>query len=63
MILEGETILPDDYPVHWGYAYVADDEVVESDIEGTVAELKRNLNAKEIRRCSIIKRQKLESSK
>ncbi len=59
MILDGETILPDDYPVYFGYAYVADGEVVTSDGEGTVADLKKWLNAKEVRRCSIIKRAKL----
>ena len=45
-----EIILDDDYPVFPGYAYIADVEVVESPIHGTVAALKRNLGVKEIRR-------------
>jgi len=45
-----EIILDDDYPVFPGYAYIADGEVVESPIHGTVETLKRNLGVKEIRR-------------
>ena len=48
-----EPILPDDYPVYTGYAYVADGKVISADIEGTVARLKAVLNAKEIRRCDL----------
>lgn len=59
MILEGETVLADDYPVYFGYCYVADGEVVVSDIEGTALDLKRRIGALEIRRCAIVKRERL----
>lgn len=55
-----EPILSDDYPVHYGYAYVADGKVISSNIQGTVAGLKKELNAKEIRRCDIFGRQEKE---
>jgi hypothetical protein len=48
-----EPILPDDYPVYCGYAYVADGMVILSDIQGTVRNLKRDAKAKEIRRCDM----------
>jgi hypothetical protein len=51
-----EPILEDAYPVYWDYLYVADGEVVRSDIQGTVADLKRDLKAKEIRRCDMYAR-------
>lgn len=60
-----EPILQDNYPIFWGYLYVANGEVVvKSDIKGTVNDLKRDLNqqgilCREIRRCDIIGRQKL----
>lgn len=52
-----EPVLPDDYPVHWDYLYVADGAVIRSDIQGTVKRLKANLGATEIRRCDIYGRQ------
>lgn len=52
-----EPILEDDYPVYWNYLYVADGEPIVSDIQGTVRELKHSLQAKEIRRCDIVKRE------
>lgn len=51
-----EPILEDDYPVYAGYWYIADDKVITSDIRGNVGQLKRYLNAKEIRRCDAVKR-------
>lgn len=48
-----ERVLPDNYPVYFGYAYVADGKVISSDIQGTIADLKRDLNAKEITSCDI----------
>lgn len=59
MILEKETVLDDDHPVFWDYLYVADGEVVRSDIKGTVADLKRDIGATEVRRCDIAARQAL----
>lgn len=52
-----ENILPDEYPVHWDYIYIADGKLIRSDIKGTVRDLKRDLKATEIRRCNIIARQ------
>ncbi len=51
-----EPVLKDDYPVYYGYAYVADGKPVYSDVQGTVADLKRDLNAKQVRRCDIFVR-------
>jgi len=51
-----EPILPDDYPVYAGYAYVADGKPVISDIQGNVRRLKHDLSATEIRRCDIVAR-------
>lgn len=53
-----ENVLPDDYPVYCGYLYVADGNVISSDIEGNVKRLKAYLGAKEIRNCDIFGRQK-----
>jgi hypothetical protein len=58
MIFPKETVLPDDYPVFWDYWYVCDGEPRRSDIEGTVADLKRDTGATEIRRCEIMARMK-----
>lgn len=55
-IVDGENILPDDYPVYPGYYYVGDEVVIESPIKGDVAQLKRTLNCKEIRNCKLIDR-------
>lgn len=49
-----EPILEDDYPVYADYLYVADGRVIRSDWHDvTVARLKRELGAKEIRRFDI----------
>lgn len=32
--------IPNDYPVHYGYNYLIDNYVVNSDIEGTISQLK-----------------------
>lgn len=49
-----ETVLPDDYPIYAGHFYVADGKVVQSDWHGiTAREFKRNIRAKELRRCDI----------
>jgi hypothetical protein len=52
-----EPVLPDDYPVHAGYAYVIDGKPRISDISGTVARLKRDTKATEIRRCDLVGRE------
>ena len=53
-----EDILPDDYPVYYGYIYIADMKPIEcklddSEWEQTVADLKRVLKVKEVRRCDL----------
>lgn len=53
---ESEHVLEDDYPVFWDYLYVADGKVIMSPIKGTVAQLKRETGAKEIRRCAMVER-------
>jgi hypothetical protein len=63
-IVDGEEVLPDDYPVIWDYLYVVDDnggKVFKSDIKGTVIELKYNLRRKgyqaiNIYTCNTVKR-------
>lgn len=52
-----EPILPDDYPVYAGYAYVVDGEPISSPVEGTVARLKAACNATEVRRCDLVERE------
>lgn len=54
-----EPILPDDYPVYFGYAYIADGRLISCPLgaEGsTVAHLKQAIDAQEIRRCDIVGR-------
>ena len=48
-----ERTLPDDYPVYYEYAYVADGRVVVSDVSGTVMDLKRDTGACEIKNCDL----------
>lgn len=62
-ILEGEHVLEDDYPVHFGYMYVCDGQVVESPIgrdedgvDATVFELRIWLNCREVRNCKLAAR-------
>lgn len=50
---ESETVLEDEYPVFADYVYIADMTFVRSDVTGTVRDLKRDLEAKEIRRCEM----------
>ena len=60
-----ETELLNDYPVYWDHLYVCDGKVIKSDIQGTVADLKRDLRsyrkleAKVITTCDIEGRRKL----
>lgn len=56
-----EDILPDDYPVNFGYAYMADGEVISADIQGDVADLKAHTGAKEIRRCDLVGRMRRDA--
>ena len=64
-VVLSETELENDYPVYWDYLYVCDGKVVKSDIQGTVADLKRDLRshrkleAKVITTCDIEGRRKL----
>lgn len=61
-----EALLPDDYPIYGDYLYVCDGKVIRCDLmSGTVRDLKRNLishyklEAKEIKNCDIVGRQKM----
>jgi hypothetical protein len=60
-----ETELENDYPVYCDYLYVCDGKVVKSDVQGTIADLKRDLRshykleAKVITTCDIEGRRKL----
>jgi hypothetical protein len=64
-VVLNETELENDYPVNLDYLYVCDGKVVKSDIQGTVADLKRDLRshrkleAKVITTCDIEGRRKL----
>lgn len=51
-----EPVLPDDYPVHYGYYYISRGKVVQSEIDGTVEDLKMYLQTDEIRRCDAVGR-------
>ena len=51
-----EPVLEDSYPVYAGYWYVVDGEPQRSEIQGTAWDLKRRLNASEIRRCAAVAR-------
>ena len=58
-----EPLLGNDYPVYADYLYVADGKVIRSHLHGaTVWHLKRDLGAKEIRRCDIYGRQQQRAS-
>ena len=52
-----EPVLEDNYPVFYGYAYIADGKVILSDIEGSVKNLKEYTKAIEIRRCDLVGRE------
>lgn len=54
--LESETVLDNDYPVHWDYVYIVDGVLVRSDVQGTVRDLKRDRNGLEVRRYDMAKR-------
>lgn len=64
-VVLNETELENDYPIYWDYLYVCDGKVVKSDVQGTVADLKRylcshyKLEAKVITTCDIEGRRKL----
>jgi hypothetical protein len=44
-VVLNETELENDYPVYWDYLYVCDGKVVKSDVQGTIADLKRDLRS------------------
>lgn len=48
-----EPVLEDDYPIHAGFNYVVDGEVTMALCSCTVEQLKRAMNAVEIRRCDM----------
>jgi hypothetical protein len=52
----GEHLLNDSFIVFKGFIYLVDHRPQRSPITGTVAELKRELSAHEVRRCDIARR-------
>jgi len=55
---KSEIILDDNYPVYIDYFYIADGKFIQSDICGTVKNLKLDTGAEEIRKCDIVERSK-----
>lgn len=55
-IMGDEPVLEDNYPIYSSYWYLLDGEPKRSEIEGTVHDLKRQTNTKEIRRCAAVRR-------
>jgi hypothetical protein len=53
-----ERVLSDDYPVYYGYFYVAGDKVIRSNLGdgATVVDLKRLLGVTEIKSCDAVGR-------
>jgi len=51
-----ENILPDNYPIYYGYLYLCDSIIVSSDICGEVIDLKRDTGCNEVRNCDFIER-------
>lgn len=53
-----EKVLPDEYPVHWGYVYLVDGDPKVSPLGGgaTVRDLKREFGCGEIRNCDLAAR-------
>ena len=63
IVLDGETILPDDYPVYGDYFYVADGKLYRSDWHGiTVQQLKAREGFREVRRCNLVARSAMDHS-
>lgn len=64
-VVLNEKELENDYPVYWDKLYVCDGKVIRSDIQGTIADLKRDLRthfklkAEVITSCDISGRQKM----
>ena len=55
-LLPEEVVLDDEYPVYFEYVYIVDNVFRRSPIEGNVGDLKKEFNAKEIRRCELFAR-------
>ena len=51
-----ERLLADDYPVYFGYFYVADGKVIESQMQGTIKQLKARCGYTEIKNCDMAER-------
>ncbi|HXS04852.1 MAG TPA: hypothetical protein VN731_10275 [Rhodanobacter sp.] len=63
-----ERELDDDYPVYFDYLYVADGKIVRSDVQGSVATLRRDLqsqgiSAERITSCDIFGRRAAREAK
>ena len=56
-----EDVLPDDYPMYPGYAYVVDGKPISNPYDKlSVAAFKQRTKALEVRRCDIFGRRRLE---
>lgn len=62
-----EEVIPNNYPVFPGYFYIADGEVVQSMVQGTIKTLRADIltttgkKIKEFKKCDIVGRQKLNA--
>jgi len=54
--LDSEVVLEDSYLVYYSYMYIIDGVLRRSPCNGTIFDLKKYFNAKEIRSCDIIER-------
>lgn len=52
-----ERILPDNYPLRFGYLYIVDNKVIRMIEDMTVFELKRRRNVIEVKNCDIAGRE------
>ncbi len=52
-LLDDETVLPDDYPMHFDYVYIVDNVFKKSWDSCTVLQYKEAYGVKEIRRCNL----------
>lgn len=53
---DDEPVLEDNYPVYGDYWYLADGKPIRSPVQGVVRDLKRAIEATEIRRCAAVRR-------
>lgn len=52
-LLESESVLEDDYPIHKGFVYIVDGVFMKSPAEGTVKDWKEIGGVGEVRKCNL----------